>query len=294
MTWIFFALGSALFAALQSIPAKAGMKHIDSTAATALRTTVILLFAWLMVWITGQSAPPHISVKSYLFLALSGVATGASWLCYYHALHLGTVNKVTAVDKSSTVLSMLLAFAVLREPLSANMIVGMIAIAGGTVLMLKKGKREQSAADGQSGAENRKWFAYAALSAVFAALTSILAKYGIENVPSNYATAFRTGIVLVMAWLVVFIQKKQTALKNVRKKDIVFIALSGIAGGASWLCYYRALQSGPASVVVPIDKLSILGTALFARIFFHEKLNPYQKTGLVLITAGTLVLLVHF
>lgn len=285
--WILYAFGSALFAGATSILAKIGIEEVDSHLATALRTIVVLVFSWLMVFIVGsQNQLTAISIKSYVFLILSGMATGASWLCYFKALQLGDVNKVVPIDKSSTILTMILVFVFLKEDITIPMISGMIAIGIGTYLMIQKKEEEQKQV------KNKIWLIYAVLSAVFASLTSILAKVGIENVESNLGTAIRTIVVLIMAWIIVFLQKKHGQVKNISKKSFVFIGLSGIATGASWICYYKALHDGLASIVVPIDKLSILVTVAFAYIFLREKLSRSSMVGLILITVGTLSLLI--
>lgn len=285
--WILYAFGSALFAGATSILAKIGIEDVDSHVATALRTIVVLIFSWLMVFIVGsQSQLVDISIKSYIFLILSGMATGASWLCYFKALQLGDVNKVVPIDKSSTILTMVLAFIFLKEDITVPMVIGMIAIGLGTYLMIQKKEEEQKEV------KNKAWLIYAVLSAVCASLTSILAKIGIENVESNLGTAIRTIVVLMMAWLIVFLQKKHGQVKKISKKSLLFIGLSGIATGASWLCYYKALHDGLASIVVPIDKLSILVTVAFAYIFLKEKLSKKSVAGLILITVGTLSLLI--
>lgn len=283
MIWLLFAALSALFAGATSILAKVGLRNTDSDVATALRTGVVLVFAWLMVVVTGAwSSVGEVDARSMLFLLLSGLATGGSWLCYFRALTLGDVNKVTPVDKSSTVLSMLFAVIFLSEALTWAKGLGMAAIAVGTFLMIQKKKADPPASAGHG------WLFFALLSAVFAALTSVLGKIGIENVNSNVGTAVRTCVVLVMAWVVVFAQKKQRLVRRVDKKGLLFIVLSGIATGASWLCYYRAIQMGEVSVVVPVDKLSILVTIAFSYFVLKEKLTLRALAGLALITAGTL------
>lgn len=284
--WIMFAFGSALFAGLTAILAKCGIRNTDSNVATALRTIVVLAFSWLMVFVTGaQSGMSSISVKTMVFLVLSGVATGASWLCYFKALQLGNVNKVTPIDKSSTVLTMLLAFVLLGEELTWMKAVAMVSIGIGTYMMIQKKQAEEKQ-------EDKKWLLYAIGSAVFASLTSILGKIGIFDINSNLGTAIRTIVVLVMAWIVVFVTRKQHTIKDIDKKSWIFLVLSGFATGGSWLCYYRALQTGPASVVVPIDKLSILVTIAFSYIVFREQLTAKAGIGLVLIVAGTFLLLI--
>lgn len=283
--WIMFAFGSALFAGLTAILAKCGIRNTDSNVATALRTIVVLVFSWLMVFVTGaQSGMGSISMKTMVFLVLSGVATGTSWLCYFKALQLGNVNKVTPIDKSSTVLTMFLAFVLLGEELTWMKAVAMVCIGIGTYMMIQKKQTEEKK-------EDKKWLLYAIGSAVFASLTSILGKIGISDINSNLGTAIRTIVVLVMAWIVVFVTRKQHTIKDIDKKSWVFLVLSGFATGGSWLCYYRALQTGPASVVVPIDKLSILVTIAFSYIVFREKLTAKAGIGLALIVAGTLLLL---
>lgn len=282
--WIAFAFGSALFAGITSILAKIGIKNTDSTAATAIRTIVILFFSWLMVFITGSfGGIGSISSKTLIFLILSGFATGGSWLCYFKALRIGDVNKVTPVDKSSTVLTMLLAFIILGEEISILKAVCMVLIGAGTYLMIVKKETDKEA-------KGKNWLFYAVLSAVFASLTSILGKIGISGVDSNLGTAIRTIVVLIMAWIMVFVTKKQGELKKIDRKSMVFICLSGLTTGLSWLCYYKALQDGQASVVVPIDKLSILVTVAFSYIVLKEKLTKKSAAGLAMITAGTLML----
>lgn len=286
--WILFATGSALFAGATAILAKIGVKNTDSDVATALRTIVVLLFSWLMVFVTNSYVPiDEVTQKTLWLLVLSGVATGASWLCYFKALQLGDVNKVTPIDKTSTVLTMILAFLFLGEAFTVPMFIGMVGILAGTMLMIEKKETVVT----QQQKKDYRWLIYAILSAVFASATSILGKLGMEGIPSNYGTAVRTGVVLVMAWVVVFLQKKQSKVKGGGKTSWIFLILSGVTTGMSWLCYYRALQEGPASIVVPIDKLSILITILFARVFLKERLTKKAVVGLVLLVAGTLVLL---
>ncbi len=285
--WVVYAFGSALFAGLTSILAKCGIRKTDSDAATAIRTFVVLIFSWIMVLIAG-SAPTitNLGAKTWIFLVLSGLATGASWLCYFRALQLGDVNKVVPIDKSSTILTILLALIFLGEKITWLKGAAIVLIGAGTFLMIEK-----KAADGEKK-EKKSWLIYAVLSAVFASLTSILGKIGIEGVESNLGTAIRTGVVLIMAWLIVFIKGKQHTLKSIPKKELLFICLSGIATGGSWLCYYKALQDGLASVVVPIDKLSILVSIAFSAIVFKERLSKKAAAGLVLIVAGTLMMLI--
>lgn len=284
--WIVFAFASALFAGLTAILAKCGIKNTDSNVATALRTIVVLVFSWIMVFVAGaQSGIRDIPAKVLIFLIMSGLSTGASWLCYFKALQLGNVNKVTPIDKSSTILTMLLAFIFLREEITWLKFAAMVLIGAGTYMMIQKKETEDKK-------EDKKWLIYALGSAVFASLTSILGKVGMQDINSNLGTAIRTVVVLIMAWMVVFVSKKQDTIKDIDKKSWIFLALSGFATGGSWLCYYRALQTGPASVVVPIDKLSILVTIGFSYIVFHEKLSLKSGVGLVLIVVGTLVLLI--
>lgn len=282
--WVLFAFGSALFAGLTSILAKCGIRKTDSTLATAIRTIVVLAFSWLMVFLVGsQSQLGSLTGKTLLFLVLSGLATGASWLCYFRALQLGNINKVVPIDKSSTILTILLAFLFLGEPITAVKAVCVALIGGGTFLMIEKKAGQES----KSG----KWLPYAVGSAVFASLTSILGKIGISGVESNLGTAIRTAVVLVMAWVMVFVTGKGGELKKIPGRELGFICLSGLATGGSWLCYYKALQDGLASVVVPIDKLSILVTVAFSYVVFREKLTRRSTLGLVLILAGTLGML---
>lgn len=282
--WVLFAFGSALFAGLTSILAKCGIRKTDFTLATAIRTIVVLAFSWLMVFLVGsQSQLGSLTGKALLFLVLSGLATGASWLCYFRALQLGNINKVVPIDKSSTILTILLAFLFLGEPITAVKAVCVALIGGGTFLMIEKKAGQES--------KGGKWLPYAVGSAVFASLTSILGKIGISGVESSLGTAIRTAVVLVMAWVMVFVTGKGGELKKIPGRELGFICLSGLATGGSWLCYYKALQDGLASVVVPIDKLSILVTVAFSYVVFREKLTRRSTLGLVLILAGTLGML---
>ena len=284
--WIILAFGSAFFAGITSILAKCGIKKTDSSVATALRTIVVLIMSIVMVFIVdSQSTIGKIDAKEWLFLILSGLSTGASWLCYFRALQIGSINKVVPIDKSSTILTMLLAFIFLKESLDWIKVICLILIAAGTFLMIEKKKEEAKETKGV-------WLIYALISAVFASLTSILGKIGIAGVESNLGTTIRTAVVLVMAWLVVFVTGKAPRIKETPRKELGFITLSGIATGASWLCYYKALQDGPASIVVPIDKLSILITVAFSYIVFKEKLTLRSASGLFLIVIGTLCLLI--
>ena len=286
--WILYAAGSAFFAGITSILAKCGIRKTESTVATSLRTMVILLFSWLIVWIVGSGSQiAAISGVTLLFLVLSGAATGASWLCYFRALQTGDINKVVPIDKLSTVLTILLALLFLGEGISLRKMVAVFLIAAGIFLMIEKKDVKDQKADGKSG-----WMLYAAGSAFFASLTAILGKIGISGVESNLGTAIRTAVVLIMAWGMVFITGKEKDIKKIDRKELVFICLSGIATGVSWLCYYRALQEGPASVVAPIDKLSVLVTVVFSYFVFGEKLTGKALAGLLLLTAGTVAMAV--
>lgn len=280
--YLVFACLSALFAGLTSILAKCGIRKTNSDFATALRTIIVLLFAWVMVWITGaQSGLRDISTKTAVFLVLSGLATGASWLCYFRALQLGDVNKVVPVDKSSTILTILFSIVILHETDDlAVRLAGTVLIGLGTWLMIEKRGSEEKQTQGA-------WLLFAVLSAVFAALTSVLGKIGIENIDSNLGTALRTCVVLVMAWIVVAVKPGGRAKYATTGRELCFIALSGLATGASWLCYYRALQLGDVSIVAPIDKLSILVSIAFSAVVFHERLTKRAAVGLALIVVGT-------
>jgi transporter family protein len=298
--WILFAFGSAFFAGITAILSKSGIRNTDSNVATAIRTIVVLAFSWLMVFIVGsQNTITQLDAKTILFLILSGLATGASWLCYFKALQIGDVNKVTPIDKSSTILTMILAFLFLGEQITVIKIIAVILIGVGTFLMIQRKKTDKTTEDKTAEdktaedktAKKSSWILYASLSAVFASLTSILGKVGIDGVESNLGTAIRTIVVLVMAWIIVFLTKKQNTIKQINIKSWIFLGLSGMATGASWICYYRALKDGLASVVVPIDKLSILLTILFSYVFLKEKLSKKAILGLILIVAGTLSLL---
>lgn len=285
MSWILAAVASAFFAGITSILAKCGLSKTDSDVATALRTLVVLVFAWVMVAVVG-SAPTIGSITpwSWLFLALSGLATGGSWICYFKALSLGDVNKVVPIDKSSTIMAVLLAIVLFGETSHlAVKLIGTAVIAAGTFMMIDK---KQSGA----GQQSRAWLVYALLSAVFAALTSVLAKVGIDGVESNLATAIRTCFVLVMAWAIVVGKGKLSDVRHVDGKELGFLVASGIATGASWLFFYYAIQMGQVSVVVQIDKLSILISIAFAWIVFKERLTKRSAAGLALIVAGTLAM----
>ena len=283
--WIFYAFGSAFFAGVTAILAKIGIRNVDSHVATALRTIVIAIFAWLMVVLVGSYPSIHtISSMSLLFLILSGLATGASWICYFKALQLGNVNQVVPIDKSSTILSMILAFVILQEPLGPFRFIGMAGIAAGTYLMIQK-------KSGEAAAKSNQWLLYAIGSAVFAALTSILGKIGVAGVESNLAIAIRTVVVLIMAWTMVVITKQTKAVKQIDAKSMRYILISGLATGLSWLCYYKALKEGPASIVVPIDKLSIVISIAFSYFVLKEQITKQSFAGLALIVCGTLLLL---
>lgn len=283
--WLVYAVGSAVFAGLVAILAKCGIKQTDSTVATAIRTVVVLIFAWAMAGMCGSLGQlGEIGAGVLVFLVLSGICTGASWLCYFKALQLGDVNKVVPIDKSSTVLTILLAAMFLQEKISPAGALGVCLIGVGTLMMIERKTVAGKAADG-------RWLVYAVGSAVFAALTAILGKVGIAGVEANLGTAIRTVVVLIFAWVMVWVCGKQAEVRRVPRQELGFILLSGVATGASWLCYFRALQDGPASVVVPIDKLSILVTVLFAYIVFGERLSRRAAVGLVGIVAGTLLLL---
>ncbi len=285
--WIFAAVLSAIFAGLTAILSKCGIKNTNSNVATAVRTSVVLVLAWAIIFITGAyKSLSEISVKSLIFLILSGLATGASWICYFKALSIGEVSKVAAVDKSSVIFSVL--FAIIIFPDERNLwwlkIIFLFLIAVGTYLMT-----DIKRADGKS---KLVWFIFAILSAIFAAATSILAKIGIENVDSNAATAIRTCVVFIMAWMIVVCRKEVKLIKGIDRKEIIFLVLSGLATGASWLCYYYAIRQGQVSVVVPIDKLSILITVIFSVLVFKEKLSVKAWLGLTTLTAGAVLMAV--
>lgn len=282
MLWLGFALGSAFFAGITAVLAKVGMKNVKSTLATAIRTVIVLVFSWWMVFLVGSQAEiTRLSGRTLFYLVLSGLSTGASWLCYFRALQLGDVNKVAPIDKSSTVLTILLAFLLLGEPVSAPQIVGVLGIGTGTLLMISRKETDAG------GKPDGRWLLFACLSALFASLTSIFGKIGVEGVESNLGTAIRTVVVLGMAWLMVFVTGQQKGIRRIGRRDWLFLLLSGLSTGLSWLCYYRALQDGPASVVVPVDKLSILVTIAFSRLILHEKLSRRAAIGLALLVLGT-------
>ena len=283
--WILYAFGSAFFAGITAILAKCGIRRSDSDAATAVRTVIVLLFSWLMVLINGSGGKiTSLGGKTWVFLILSGLATGASWLCCFKALKTGDVNRVVPIDKSSTVLTVLFSFVFLGEKITPAKCAAVVLLAIGTFLMLEK-KQEDTAKP-----QGKGWLFYAVLSAVFAALTSILGKVGITGTPSELGTAIRTCVVLVMAWAVLFIIGKQHTVREIPKNELGFICLSGLATGASWLCYYKALQMGDASKVVPIDKLSVVITLILAFVFLHEQFTAKSLIGCILIGAGTLIM----
>lgn len=284
--WLAFAVGSAFFAGITAILAKCGIRNVDSTVATAVRTIVVLVFAWAMVFIVGsQDQLTSIDPRTMAFLVLSGLATGASWLCYFKALELGDVNKVVPIDKSSIVLAIVLALIFLGESISVVGVAGVVAIATGTMLMIER-------KDAPVGNKGQSWLLFAVGSAFFAALTSILGKVGIEGIESNLGTAIRTVVVLAMSWVMVFVTRKQSQVRGIPRKELGFVLASGVATGASWLCFYRALQDGPASVVLPIDKLSILVTIVFSFLVLGERLTRRSMFGLALIVVGTMLMVI--
>ena len=285
--WLAFAVLSAFFAGITAVLSKVGIKNVNSNLGTAIRTVIVFIFSWIMVFVVGaQNGVFTMGTKTPVFLILSGFATGASWLCYFRALKIGDVNKVAPIDKSSTILTMLLAFIFLREEITYLKAICIVLIGLGTFLMIEKH------GNSENKTEKSDWLIWALLSAVFASLTSILGKIGISDVNSTLGTAIRTFVVLIMAWVVVIVTKSGNGTQNITKKDFVFLILSGITTGLSWLCYYKALQDGPASVVVPIDKLSILVTVIFSYAVLKEKLTKKSFTGLILLICGTLLLLV--
>lgn len=283
--WLIMAILSAFFAGITTILAKCGIKKTDSDVATALRTIVVLLFSWIMVFVVHSAETiPDIGFRSLLFLILSGLATGASWICYFKALSMGNVNKVAPIDKSSTILSVLFAMVLFKETQNlAVRLIGTVILAAGIFMMIEKKQDDEEEGD-------RRWLVYAILSAVFAAFTSILAKVGITGVESNLGTAIRTVVVLIVSWIIVFMKGKQGQIKLISKKELSFIMFSGLATGASWLCYYYAIQNGIVSVVVPIDKMSIVVTVIFSRVVLKEKLTVKAFAGLILMVMGTLVM----
>ena len=284
--WLLYAAGSAFFAGVTSILAKCGIRKTDSTVATAVRTVVVLVFAWIMVLVTGSIGQLRkIRGSTYVLLILSGAATGASWLCYFKALQVGDINKVVPIDKSSTVLTILLALIFLHEGISFPKALAVAVIAAGRLLMIERKDVEETKQEAKGS-----WLLYAAGSAFFASLTAILGKIGIQGVESNLGTAIRTCVVLLMAWGMVFVTGKQKEVSQIGRKELVFICCSGIATGASWLCYYRALQEGPASIVAPVDRLSVLVTVAFSYLVFGERLGRKQAGGLFLLTAGTVAM----
>lgn len=287
--WLLAACGSALFAGATAVLAKLGGRETDSDLVTALRTCVVLAFSWLMVFVVGsQGTLAQVTPRSAAFLVLSGLATGASWLCYFRALSLADVSRVAPIDKSSTALTVLLAIALFGETEGLPLKLGGTAMLAVGALLMAAGEKSDECPE--SVPCDRRWALFAVLSAAFAALTSILAKVGVEGVESNLATALRTGVVLVMAWAIVLARGKQRQLRGIDRREAAFIALSGVATGASWLCYYYAIQNGPVSVVVPIDRLSILVTVAFSVLVLRERLGRRELGGLTLLVVGTLAI----
>lgn len=285
--WLIFSVLSAFFAGITSILAKVGIKNTNSNVATAIRTSIVLVFSWVMVIIVGSLGTiTMIDFKTWIFLILSGFATGISWLCYFKALQIGDDNKVVPIDKSSIILTILFAFLFLHEKITLGKVIGVVLIAIGTFLMIQKKQYKEIKEN-----KNRVWIMYAIFSAVFASLTAIFGKIGIDGVESNLGTAIRTSVVLLMAWILVLLAKQQHAIKDISKKEFLFIGLSGLATGVSWICYYKALQEGITSIVVSIDKLSLVITILFSVIIFKEKLSLKSLIGLILMIIGTFCML---
>lgn len=283
--WILFAFGSAFFAGITAILAKCGIRNTNSNVATAIRTVIVFIFSWIMVGIAGSWKDiGQISSTTFIFLILSGLSTGASWLFYFKALQIGNINKVAAVDKTSVVLTIILSFIFFQEPINLYKIIGILGITIGTYMMLEK--KESNVEE-----KGNRWFLYAILSVIFASMTTILGKIGITDIESNLGTAIRTSVVLIMAWMIVFITNNQNTLKHIPKREYIFLCLSGLATGCSWLCFYRALQIGPASLVTPIDKLSIVVTVVFSHLVLHEKVAKKAWIGLFFIVSGTLLML---
>ena len=283
--WLIFAVISAFFAGVSSILAKAGISRADSNLCTALRTSVVLIFSWLMVFITGaQSGVADVGLRTLCFLLLSGICTGCSWICYFKALSIGDVNRVVPIDKSSTILTIILSFILFQETVSIGRLAALLLLGAGIFLMIEKKPSDKKEPNG------RGWFFYAAASALFASLTTIFGKLGVTGVNSDLGSAIRTSAALIFAWALVIATRKVGEIRKIDRKSWLFILLSGIATGASWLCYYRALSDGVTSAVVAIDKLSLLITIGFAVIVFKEKLSRRALIGLVLICAGTLLM----
>ena len=285
--WILFAFGSAFFSGITAILAKCGIRNTNSNVATAIRTVIVFIFSWIMVGIAGSWKDiGQISSTTFIFLILSGLSTGASWLFYFKALQIGNINKVAAVDKTSVVLTIILSFIFFQEPINLYKIIGILGITIGTYMMLEK--KESNVEE-----KGNRWFLYAILSVIFASMTTILGKIGITDIESNLGTAIRTSVVLIMAWMIVFITNNQNTLKHIPKREYIFLCLSGLATGCSWLCFYRALQIGPASLVTPIDKLSIVVTVVFSHLVLHEKVAKKAWIGLFFIVSGTLLMLFY-
>ena len=283
--WMLFAFGSSFFAGITAILAKCGIRNTNSNVATAIRTVIVFIFSWIMVGIAGSwKNIVQISTTTFIFLILSGLSTGASWLFYFKALQIGNINKVAAVDKTSAVLTIILSFIFFQEPINLYKIIGIVGITIGTYMMLEK--KESNVQE-----KGNRWFLYAILSVIFASMTTILGKIGITDIEINLGTAIRTSVVLIMAWMIVFITNNQNTLKHIPKKEYIFLCLSGLATGCSWLCFYRALQIGPASLVTPIDKLSIVVTVVFSHLVLHEKVSKKAWIGLLFIVSGTLLML---
>lgn len=296
--WLIAAFASALFAGVVSILAKCGLKTMNSDVATALRTCVVAIFTWVMVAIVGSAGSvAAITPRSWLFLALSGLATGASWICYFKALSLGDVNRVVPIDKSSTLMAVIISIVLFNETNDlALRLVGTLVATVGTFLMIERKANDAAPVKGADTASRDSCpdrasgdtsLIFALLAAVFAALTSVLAKVGIEGVESNLATAIRTMFVLVMAWVIVIGKGKLKQVREINRGDFAFLVASGIATGASWLCYYYAIQMGQVSVIVQVDKLSLLVSIAFASAVFGERLSRRGTLGLAFIVLGT-------
>lgn len=288
--WIIAACASALFAGIVSIFVKCGVRTTDSDVASAIRTSVVLVFAGAIALATGaMEGLASLSIEAVLFLVLSGLATGASWLCYFKALSLGDVNKVVPVDKASIALTMLFAVVFLGE--TSNLwakLLSIILILAGTLLMsISRGSLREASRERQG---THGWLFFALLSAVFAAFVAVLAKVGFQDIDSNLGTTIRTVVVLLMAWAVVAGKGKLKLVPSVKRSELGFIIASGIATGASWLCYFYAIQNGAVSVVVPIDKLSIVVSIAFSYFVLREPLARRALAGLFLIVCGTVLI----
>ena len=280
--YIIYALLASVFSGLTSVFAKTGIKNIDSLLATFLRTIVISLFLFLIViWKENLNEIFLLDKKTILFLILSGISNTLLWICYFKALDLGTVSKVTPVDKTSIVLTLILSSLFLNEKITTIKIISIVLILSGTFLTIKKESK---------GSKDNKWIIYAILTAVFTSTTTVLSKIGIESTNTTLITFLRTIVVLIILTTITLFKKKYKSIKDIEKRSWLFIILSGLSTSLSWLFYFKALALGEASIVFPIEKLSLVVSILISIIFLKEKVNKKQIIGIIIIVIGTSLL----